>query len=172
MLTIRIERPEDHNRVRAINDLAFGRTQEGAFVRTLLENPGDGWHLSFVAEDDSGVVGHLLLSHVTVGEGAEAHDAVLFGPHSVLPGCQRQGIGAALIRRAMDYAEEQGERIFLAVGAADYYTRFGFEPASRYGIHPPEASPDGTFLVRFADRAGCAAVRGAANYPPMLRREQ
>ena len=53
----------------------------------------------------------------------------------------------------------------IELGHPTYYPRFGFEPASRYGIEPPSADiPDAAFMVRrlsgYSER-----LRGRAVYP-------
>ena len=158
-MIIRMEGANDWNRTRAIHDLAFGRTEEGALVRELLDTHGAGRHLSFVAEEESGVVGHILLSRVTIGE-ENTLEGMLIGPHGVLPSYQGRGIGRALLEAAMAFAEREGDGIFLVVGPCAYYGRFGFEPADCYGVVCPEPSQTGTLLVRVADRSLCSVLKG------------
>ena len=52
--------------------------------------------VSLVAEMDGRVIGHIAFSPVTISDGTR--DWYGLGPVSVLPACQRQGIGKALIR--------------------------------------------------------------------------
>ena len=44
----------------------------------------------------------------------------------VLPARQRQGIGSALVREALDQAREQGASGVVLVGDPGFYGRFGF----------------------------------------------
>ena len=61
-------------------------------------------------------------------------ETLTFGPVSVLPKYQRQYIGSALIRRTIYNARELGYRAVLIFGHENYYPRFGFKPASEFGI--------------------------------------
>ena len=81
--------------------------------------------LAFVAADDGGaVVGTVRLWHVTMGEGGRA--ALLLGPLAVDPAVKSAGIGAALMRHALEEARLLGHRAVLLVGDPAYYGRFGF----------------------------------------------
>jgi uncharacterized protein YdhG (YjbR/CyaY superfamily) len=52
----------------------------------------------------------------------------------VLPKYQKQGVGGRLIRDSLEAARELGYRAVLIYGYESYYPRFGFKPASEYGI--------------------------------------
>lgn len=52
----------------------------------------------------------------------------------VLPGYQKDGVGSAVIRTALAAARAQGEHLVVLVGHLEYYPRFGFRPASTFGI--------------------------------------
>ncbi len=60
--------------------------------------------------------------------------AVTFGPISVLPEFQKQGIGTALINHSFDEARKLGHKVVIIYGSPDYYSRFGFEPCITYHI--------------------------------------
>ncbi len=59
---------------------------------------------------------------------------ITFGPVSVLPAFQNQGIGATLIRHAIVAAEKLGHKVVIIYGYPDYYRRFGFRPGKDFGI--------------------------------------
>lgn len=63
---------------------------------------------------------------------------LLFGPVAVLPGAQGRGYGSALISFTLERAKELGWPCVIITGDPGYYSRFGFEPASRYGIYSRE----------------------------------
>lgn len=104
--------------------------------------------LELVAEDESGVTGHVMVSWVPMEDAAR--DRILdFGPLSVRPDRQRQGIGAALTREAVRLVEAMGEPVLMVEGIPDYYPRFGFERARPLGfVKPYESIPDEAFMVR------------------------
>jgi putative acetyltransferase len=132
-VAIRAEHGDDAGAVRAVLTAAFETDAEARLVDAL--RGGDAWlpGLSVVAEEDGRIVAHALLSRITVGPGP----ALALGPVAVLPGEQRRGLGAAVIRDALRRAADAGERLVLVLGDPAYYARFGFVPASPYGISSP-----------------------------------
>lgn len=81
--------------------------------------------LSLVAEIDGRVVGHIAFSPVTISDGT-LHWYGL-GPVSVLPECQRKGIGKALIQEGLSRLKALGAKGCCLVGHPQYYSKFGFE---------------------------------------------
>jgi putative acetyltransferase len=64
------------------------------------------------------------------------------------PPVQRQGIGSALVRAALDGAARSGAPAVFLEGSPDYYPRFGFEPAGTRGFTPPSVRiPEVAFQV-------------------------
>jgi putative acetyltransferase len=80
--------------------------------------------VSFVAEVDGRVVGHIAFSPVTMSDGSPNWYGL--GPVSVLPECQRRGIGRALIQEGISRLKALGARGCCLVGHPEYYRRFGF----------------------------------------------
>jgi predicted N-acetyltransferase YhbS/uncharacterized protein YdhG (YjbR/CyaY superfamily) len=91
--------------------------------------------LDYVAELNGSVIGNIMYtrSQVITSSGEE-WDTLTFGPVSVLPKYQRQGVGSALIRKTVEAACELGYRAILIFGHESYYPRFGFMPAFEYDI--------------------------------------
>jgi putative acetyltransferase len=122
-VTIRPEIPADRAAIRAVNEAAFGQSDEADLIDRLR---GDGdLLLSLVADLDSEIAGHILFSRIYAAD----LPVVALAPVAVAPALQRRGIGAALIRAGLDRLRNSGERIVIVVGHADYYPRFGFSTA-------------------------------------------
>ena len=60
---------------------------------------------------------------------------ICFGPISVLPQYQRQGIGSLLINYSLELAVKLGFKIVLITGNVTFYKRFGFKTASDFGYY-------------------------------------
>ncbi|MFJ4432267.1 GNAT family N-acetyltransferase [Pseudomonas sp. NPDC089395] len=94
--------------------------------------------LSLVAEDEGGIVGQVSVSPVRI----DGQDLGWYGlgPIAVAPDRQGQGIGAALMREALDSMREQGAAGLVLLGEPDYYQRFGFKAYAQlsYPGVPPE----------------------------------
>ena len=70
-----------------------------------------------------------------------------FGPLSVLPEYQRQGIGQALIRTMIEKAQKLGYGAILFFGRPEYYPQFGFKEAVVYGISDAEGYNYPSFMA-------------------------
>ncbi len=105
--------------------------------------------ISLVAELDGRVVGHIAFSPVTLSDGSDNWYGL--GPVSVLPACQRMGIGKALIREGLSRLKGLDAKGCVLVGHPQYYRKFGFENVTGLGLEgvPPEVffalSFDGPF---------------------------
>ncbi|MCI3934164.1 bifunctional class I SAM-dependent methyltransferase/N-acetyltransferase [Streptomyces sp. AN091965] len=158
----------DRAAVHAVNAAAFPTEAEADLVDALRADAGawlDG--MSYVAETPAGeVVAHALITRCHV-DGAPA---LCLAPVAVLPSYQRTGAGSAVVRAVLSAARARGEHLVLVLGHPDYYPRFGFAPASRYGIKPSFEVPDETMMALVLDgpgeQAGPAGVpRGTISYP-------
>lgn len=128
-ILVRHEGTDDALPIRAVVDAAFPGGLEAKLVDSLR---GSNEHaLSLVAVSGREVVGHVSFSPTTV-------DGVPFGvglaPVAVLPQYQRRGIGGALIRAGLKELEARGVPVVFVLGEPEYYSRFGFAPAARYGF--------------------------------------
>ena len=70
-------------------------------------------------------MGHIAFSPVTISDGSPNWYGL--GPVSVLPECQRRGIGSALIQEGIARLKDLGARGCCLVGHPEYYRRFGFQ---------------------------------------------
>lgn len=146
--SIRAESPDDRPAVTALVTAAFGRQTEAELVERLREAGALAISLVAVADDD--VVGHIAFSPISIG-GVQAGQRWLgLAPLAVLPGRQRQGIGAALMDAGLDAAERAGADLVVVLGEPAHYGRFGFVPASRYGLALPWPVPEEAFMARLA----------------------
>ncbi len=97
------------------------------FIIEALRSAG-ALTLSLVAEVDGRVVGHIAFSPVAVSDGTTNWYGL--GPVSVLPRCQRMGIGKALIQEGLSRLKGLGAKGCCLVGHPQYYRKFGFENAA------------------------------------------
>ncbi len=164
-VSIRQEGPADQQPIRLLNVAAFGGLDEARIVDEIRGTADwlDGG--SLVAVDESGaLVGHVLLSRGRLmGDGAEWAIGMI-GPVAVAPESQRRGVGSALVRAAIERAEELGLPVLCLLGHVDYYPRFGFRPARSIGIEPPRPWSDESWLA-LALSTWVPEMRGLASYP-------
>jgi putative acetyltransferase len=158
---VREERPEDVSAIHALNRHAFGQDQEANIVDALRRN--GAVMLSLVATINGEVVGHIMYSPITI---AGKHAGAALGPMAVLPQYQRQGIGSKLVRTGNDYLRQAGCPFIIVLGHAEYYPRFGFRPASQFGVTCEWEVPDEVFMLLVLDEAAMNDVSGMAKYRP------
>jgi len=123
MVTIRKEGGKDIAAREALLDRVWGDHRFHKTAQRLREGrlPAEG--LSFVAEEDTCVVGTVRLWHIDAGP---ARPALLLGPLAVDDAWRGLGIGANLVRRATEAARRLKHTAIVLVGDAAYYDRFGF----------------------------------------------
>jgi len=163
---IRDEKSADEAGIYEVNAAAFGRPAEAELVQRL--HALGAVTLSLVAVEENGrVVGHALFSPMTVvGESGAETAAVGLGPVAVLPERQGQGIGTALIAAGLAGCRGAGHTAVIVLGHPSYYPRFGFQPASRYGITNMFGAPEEAFLVLELIPGALNDAAGVAHYHP------
>ena len=159
LIEIREERPADVAAVREVNRRAFEQERESNIVDALRANGGA--LLSLVATIHDQVIGHVMYSRVSVGDMV---NGAALGPMAVLPEHQRQGIGTRLIDTGNQKIKDAGYPFIIVVGHAEYYPRFGFRPAGKYGIKCEWDVPEEVFMVLMLDAAKMQGVAGLAKY--------
>jgi putative acetyltransferase len=109
--------------VAAFKTLAISNHTEQFIIAAL--RAAKALTVSLVAEMDGRVVGHIAFSPVTISDGCPNWYGL--GPVSVLPECQRGGIGSALMQEGMSRLKDLGAHGCCLVGHPEYYRRFGFQ---------------------------------------------
>ena len=101
--------------------------------------------------------GTVRLWHVSVGPD---RPALLLGPIAVDPALQGLGLGAKLMRAALERATARGHGAVLLVGDAPYYARFGFSAALTERLRLPGPYERERFLGVELEAGALAGARG------------
>lgn len=157
-------RPEtaaDTAAVHALNSAAFGTPAEADLVDALRVDGSWLPGLSYVAEGpDGSVAAHALLTRCEV----DGVPALALAPVATDPALQRSGAGSAVVGAVLAAAKERGESLVLVLGHPAYYPRFGFAPASRFGIRAPFEVPDEAMMALVLDDS-VPVPAGTITYP-------
>ncbi len=164
MMIIRPEEPRDRAAIRQVVEAAFGQPQEAHLV-DLLRDHGKVT-FSLVAEKDERVVGHILFSPVTIESNDESLMAIGLAPLAVLPELQNEGIGSQLMHAGLEACRAAGHECVVVLGHPRYYPRFGFVPASRYGVRCEYDVPDEHFMLIELRAGALAGHEGLVKYQP------
>lgn len=127
---IRDEHPVDIPSIHDVIAHAFPTAEEANLVDRLRQNGNLAVSLVKVIGDE--IVGHIAFSPVTI-EGREVMGLGL-APVAVKPGHQRRGFGRELIESGLKACTKIGASIVVVLGEPDYYTPFGFQPATNFGL--------------------------------------
>ena len=152
-MIIRLESERDYRAVECLTRDAFWDVYKPGCDEHLVAHklrhskaflPG----LDYVAVYDDRIVGNIMYSVAQViNDGGCVHSVLTFGPLSVLPEFQGQGVGAALVRHTLAVAQKTGYPAIIIFGDPAYYHRFGFENASNFGITTSDGASFDAFMA-------------------------
>lgn len=165
MIQIIPERPGDAAAIETLLNSAFGpkRKRKISYRYRLRLPPAGG--LSFVAEVDGVLAGTIRHWPIRInGDGGTAHPALLLGPLAVASTHRGHGLGALLMNQGLAAARAAGHDLVILVGDLPYYARFGFVPASSFGITMPYEKPERVLALPLGRTAAVAGgvIRHAA----------
>ncbi len=156
--------PADDAAVDAVNERAFGRRAEPDLVRALRASAEPP--LELVAVREGAVIGHIAFSAVVPERLARGVVASALGPVAVEPGCQRAGVGIALVEAGIAACAARGTGLLFVLGHAEYYPRFGFRPAHELGFRYRSVEFDPAFFVRELAPGAARGGGGLVRYHP------
>jgi putative acetyltransferase len=163
-LRIRPEVQADYGAVFDLDVAAFEGDEEARLVGRIRSSEGFDPRLSLVAEREGRIVGHVVLSRIVIQAPDRDVPALALAPVAVLPAFQRMGIGSSLIRAALTAAASIGYGAVIVLGHPDYYPRFGWVPASGYGIAAPFSVPDRAFMALELVEGALDGIEGTVVY--------
>lgn len=165
MITIREEQHQDIHAIREVNTQAFGQNQEANLIDKIRRSCND--LISLVALIQNTIVGHICFSPVTIESKAKKTIRGMgLAPMAVLPAYQRQGVGTELVRGGIERVRKKGFQFIIVLGHASYYPRFGFEPASHYGIRCEWDVANTAFMILLLGESQMRERAGLARYLP------
>lgn len=167
---IRQEVKEDYPAVFQLIENAFKNEDysdhtEHFLVERLRKSSSFIPELSLVAIYNEEVIGHILLTKITIQNSEQSFDSLALAPVSVLPEYQQRGIGGDLIRTAHQVARNLGHQSILLIGHQTYYPKFGYQKAHTFGITVPFEVPKENCMAIELTKDGLKNVTGNVNYP-------
>lgn len=133
-MILRPERPAEAGAIGALVTGAFATAAHAAGNEAQIVarlRAADALLLSLVAEAEGELIGHIAASAVRVGR---TPGWACIAPVSVAPAQQRRGIGAALMRAAVQTLRDRGAGGVVILGDPAYYRRFGLTADGRRRI--------------------------------------
>jgi len=155
---------DDADSVFEVHRRAFdGQTEESRIVQRI--HNAEKAVVSLVAVEKDRVVGHVLFSPTAVDDHEGDVELVGLGPVGVLPENQHEGIGSLLIQQGVAKCRKAGIDAVVVLGDPGYYSRFGFERASKYGLGN-EYGADEEFMISLLREERLDDVDGIVTFPP------
>jgi putative acetyltransferase len=161
---VRAEEVSDLPETRTVVTAAFG-DEPVAELLDGLRGSGAWRDLSFVAEQDGRVVGHVSFTRGWLDAPQRLVEVLVLSPLSVLPASQGTGVGSALVRRTLELLQDRPEPLVFLEGSPSYYGRLGFRPGGPHGFTAPSTRiPPAAFqFVALSSYEGW--MTGALVYP-------
>lgn len=142
-IIIRRETPADYAAVEDLTREAFWNVyrpgcMEHYVVHVLRRDPDFVPELDLVMERGGQLIGHILYmrAKITADDGREI-PMMTFGPISIRPDLQRQGLGKRLLDYSMERAGQMGAGALCIEGNIEFYGKSGFVVAGTRGIRCP-----------------------------------
>lgn len=139
-IIIRQEQQEDYAAVEAMTREAFWNhhvpgCNEHYLAHVLRVHPDFIPQLDLVAERDGQIVGNIMYTKAWLEDEAGNRKEILtFGPLSISPDAQRQGIGKRLMEESFRIALQMDYDVVVIFGHPGNYVSSGFRSCARYNI--------------------------------------
>ncbi len=114
---------------------------EHYLANVMRKHPDFIAQLDFVAVYDKRIIGNIMYAKsyvVDTDDSAHKLDTITFGPVSVLPEFQKQGVGSALIKHSIEKAKEDDYKAIIIQGHPHNYCKHGFISAKDLRISDSE----------------------------------
>ena len=160
MVAVRFERHDDVSAIHTLHASSYPTDAEARLVDLLRQ--AARLTVSLVAVADGSVVGHVAFSPVAAATGAFG---VGLAPVAVVQSHRRRGIAAQLIEAGLDACRSLGVGWAVVLGKPTYYERFGFRPASAFGLSD-EFKGGPAFQVVELLSGGLPSGAGLVKYSP------
>jgi len=157
---IRNETPDDYRAVEELTREAFWNLfvpgcDEHYLVHMMRRHRDFLPEYDFVAVINGKIVGHIMYAKSRlVNEENRALNTLTFGPVSVLPEYQKQGIGSALIKHSLNKAIEAGYKAVIIEGHPHNYCKHGFVGSKSVNVSDSQGRYPYSLLVLELEK-GC-----------------
>lgn len=163
---IRETRVSDHQTTISLTREAFWNIykpgcDEHLALKQLRESEAFIPDLDLVAECNNKILGHIICTKAKVINDQNIEfEVVCLGPVSVWPELQLSGIGTLLITETIRITKEKGYAGIILYGNPDYYHRFGFVNAEKYGISTRDGANFEPFMALELNENSLSDIKG------------
>ena len=146
-MLIRPETPADFPAIYDFVKTAFATADrcdgdEQDYVNKLRASDRYLPQLALVAEENGILIGHIMLTTMSIIDGNTTYTQLLLSPLCVALSHRKTGVGSQLVAESFRLARPMGYQAVFLVGNPAYYSRFGFRPVADFGIVNDSTIPD------------------------------
>ncbi len=164
-ISIRQENESDYVNILDTDATAYGLEYEGVLYKHLRNKPKFDKELSIIASTDEKIIGHILFYPIESENNKSILKTALLVVASVRPEFQNKGVGTRLIAQGIHILKSKGFNSVIVLGYPEYYTRFGFEPASKWSIKTVNKMPEETLLAMELKPGALQNLKEIINFP-------
>lgn len=141
---------------------------EHYLAQVMRAHPDYLAELSFAAVRGNEIIGSIQYtrSHI-ISTAGKRIDTCTFGPVSVEPRYQRQGIGGALITRSAEAARKAGYKAIIILGSPCNYFKHGFRSSSDFAVSDREGAFPFGLLALELEKGGLSGAAGCYYHSPV-----
>lgn len=172
---IRLEEEKDYLEVENLVRNAFWNVyRPGAYEHYIVQELRNDEcfikELAYVIEKDNKIIGHINYSKGIINfDDGTCHDALVLGPISIDKDYQGRGYGSKLINYTLSLMDDVP--FVFVVGDENYYSRFGFESASKYNLFLEGTDTDEEcpfFMIKIFDEEKISLKKGIFSNPDVF----
>jgi putative acetyltransferase len=168
-LIIRQEKPSEFQSIYDLVKVAFQTAKvadgnEQDFVNRLRASGNYIPQLALVAQEETELVGHIMLTKTYVATTDSKFEGLLLAPLSVASEYRKRGIGSKLVKESFELARNLGYGAVFVVGDPAFYCRFGFKPSVLFGVKHVPAIPDQYVMVYELFTGALTSVNGTVTF--------
>jgi predicted N-acetyltransferase YhbS len=151
-INLRLEEEKDYRIVEELTREAFWNVYfpgcaEHLLIHNLRKTNEFIKELDFVAIYNNKLIGNIVYVKAKIKDMGKEYTILTFGPISVLPEYQNNGIGSKLIKHTINLSKEMGYKAVIIYGDPEYYKRFGFKESKEYNITNKDKKYPAVLLV-------------------------
>lgn len=144
-MNIRNEQSHDITQIESLNTTVFETAAEAKLVNALRDSGCE--YISLVAETNNKIIGHILFTPVELSNSENKVKIMGLAPMAVLNEYQNKGIGTQLIKAGLAQCKTLSYEAVVVLGYPAYYSKFGFESSTDFGIKSEYDVPAEAFMV-------------------------
>jgi len=169
-INIRAEAKDDFEYLYNFIETSFKTAQvsngdEQNFVNRLRASSNYIPELALVAENNSRIIGHVMLTHGLINTSNASVKTLILAPLAVDIDYRSKSIGTKLVNTALEKASNMGFKSAFLVGNPAYYSRFGFKKSSDFNIINENSIPNEYVMVKELIKGSLDNISGTILFP-------